>query len=32
MTGRKGLFLFYAEGLREAGILILVFGPMYSVF
>jgi hypothetical protein len=23
---------YYAEGLREVGILILVFGPMYSVF
>jgi hypothetical protein len=32
MANAKEVSLFYGEGLREAGILILVFGPMYSVF
>lgn len=29
---RKGRARYYAEGLREIGILTIVFGPMYSVF
>lgn len=28
----KGRTRYYAEGLREIGVLIIVFGPMYSVF
>ncbi len=29
---KRPIVLLYAEGLREAGILIVVFGPMYSTF
>lgn len=32
MNEKKSSLSYYLEALREAGILIIVFGPMYCIF